>query len=399
LLAEGIDPTEHRKTQQRAIVERATSSFEAVAREWFSKFRPTWAATHAEKIIRRLEVDVFPWLGARPIAEITAPELLTVFRRIEARGALETAHRAHQNCGQVFRYAVATGRAERDLSGDLRGALPPTRVKHHPAITEPAEIGALLRALWSYQGSYVTRAALQLAPLLFVRPGELRNAEWSEFDLTQAVWSIPATRMKTKEAHLVPLASQAVALLQELHVLTGTGRYVFPNPRTAERPMSNNAVLSALRRMGYGKDEMTGHGFRAMARTVLDEVLGFRVDIIEHQLAHAVKYPLGACRTWLPGVESGGFAGSGSGLASKRRAQEPWEGALERPGERMEPALAGKRPPQARLRARIRLRLKARVTSVHSPATAARPRSEHCRKPMMCLMIPNTGSTVALRVA
>lgn len=293
LLADGIDPNVYRQTQKRAMVERATNSFEAVAREWFSKFRPTWAPSHAEKIIRRLEVDIFPWIGARPIAEITAPELLEVLRRIEARGALETAHRAHQNCGQVFRYAVATGRAVRDPSGDLRGALPPTRVKHYPAITEPAEIGALLRATWDYQGSFITRCALRLAPLTFVRPGELRNAEWSEIDLDRAEWCIPAERMKMKEPHIVPLATQAVAVLRELHALTGTGRYVFPSPRSARRPMSNNAVLSALRRIGYGKDEMTGHGFRAMARTVLDEVLGFRVDIIEHQLAHAVKDPLG----------------------------------------------------------------------------------------------------------
>jgi integrase len=293
LLADGIDPGIHRKTQKRALVEQATNSFEAVAREWFSKYQPTWAPSHAEKIIRRLEVDIFPWIGARPIGEITAPELLTVLRRIEARGALETAHRAHQNCGQVFRYAVAIGRAVRDPSGDLRGALPPTRVKHYPAITEPTEIGALLRTTWDYQGSFITRCALRLAPLTFVRPGELRNAEWSEIDFDRAEWCIPATRMKTKEPHIVPLAFQAVAILRELHALTGTGRFVFHSPRTASRPLSNNAILSALRRLGYGKDEMTGHGFRAMARTVLDEVLGFRVDIIEHQLAHAVKDPLG----------------------------------------------------------------------------------------------------------
>lgn len=293
LIAGDIDPGLHRKTQKRAIVERATHSFEAVAREWFSKYQPTWTPDHAEKIIRRLERDVFPWIGARPIVEIAAPELLAVLRRIESRGALETTHRAHQNCGQVFRYAVATGRAERDPSGDLRGALPPAKVKHLAAITEPAEIGALLRAMSAYQGSLITRCALRLAPLVFVRPGELRNAEWPEIDLDRAEWCIPAERMKMREPHIVPLSSQAVAILRELHPLTGTGRFVFPSPRAATRPMSNNAVLSALRRMGYGTDEMTGHGFRAMARTVLDEVLGFRVDIIEHQLAHAVKDPNG----------------------------------------------------------------------------------------------------------
>lgn len=305
LLAEGIDPSEARKEEKdqqseaREIERRLAEgipladSFEAVAREWFDKFSPGWVAGHGDKIIRRLERDIFPWLGARPIAELKAPELLSALRRIEDRGAIETAHRALQNCGQVFRYAIATGRAERDISADLRGALVPVSKTHLPAITDPKAIGGLLRSIDGYAGFFVTKCALRLAPLVFVRPGELRKAEWSELDLDNAEWTIPAERMKMRQPHLVPLSRQAVEILRELHAVTGRGQYVFPGARTNGRPMSDNAVLAALRRMGIPKDEMTGHGFRAMARTVLDEVLGFRPDWIEHQLAHAVRDPNG----------------------------------------------------------------------------------------------------------
>ena len=293
LLAEGIDPGVQRKAMKAARADRAANSFEVVGREWFGKYSPNWAPSHADKIIQRLERDIFPWVGGRAIAEIKAPELLTCLRRIEDRGALETAHRALQNCGQVFRYAVATGRAERDPTGDLRGALPPVNRTHHAAITDPQGIGELLRAMDGYQGTFVTKCALRLAPLVFVRPGELRKAEWTEFDLDAASWNIPAERIKMNDAHLVPLSSQAVDILRELHALTGEGRYVFPGARTNGRPMSDNAVLAALRRMGYAKEEMSGHGFRAMARTILDEVLGVRPDYIEHQLAHAVRDPNG----------------------------------------------------------------------------------------------------------
>ncbi len=293
LIAEGIDPSQHRKAQKAARAGRAANSFEVVAREWFAKFSPGWVAGHADKIIRRLERDIFPWIGERAIADITAPELLTVLRRIEDRGAVETAHRALQNCGQIFRYAVASGRAERDPSADLKGALPPVRQSHLAAITEPKAVGELLRAINGYRGSLVTKCALQLSPLVFVRPGELRRAEWSEFDLDRAEWNIPAERMKMREPHLVPLSRQTVAILRELHALTGHGRYLFPGARTHARPMSDNAILAALRRMGYAKDEMSGHGFRAMARTILDEVLKVRPDYIEHQLAHAVRDPNG----------------------------------------------------------------------------------------------------------
>ena len=293
LVAAGIDPSQHRRAEKAAGTASAANTLEAIAREWFAKQSPTWVASHADKIIQRLERDVFPWIGQRPVADVSAPELLKTMNRIVDRGATETAHRALQNCGQVFRYAIVTGRAERNPATDLRGALPPVKQSHHAAILEPAAIGGLLRAVDSYQGAYVTRCALQLAPLLFVRPGELRQAEWTEIDLDAAEWNIPAEKMKTREPHLVPLAPQAVAILRDLQALTGRGRYVFPSPRTGSRPMSNNGVLSALRRMGYGKDEMTGHGFRAMARTILDEVLQFRPDYIEHQLAHAVRDPNG----------------------------------------------------------------------------------------------------------
>lgn len=291
-LAAGLDPSTVRQAQKAQQANDA-NSFEAIAREWLAKFAPIWAPSHADKILRRLERDIFPWLGARPMAAISAPELLAVLRRIEARGALETAHRALGNCGQVFRYAVATGRAERNPAADLRGALPPTRPRHHAALVDPQAIGELLRAVAGYQGAFVTRCALRLAPLVFVRPGELRKAEWAEFDLDAAAWQIPAQRMKTRQPHLVPLSRQAVAILRELLPLTGRERYVFPGARSDDRPMSENTLNAALRRLGYGSEDMTGHGFRAMARTILDEVLGIRPEIIEHQLAHAVRDPLG----------------------------------------------------------------------------------------------------------
>jgi len=287
-IAAGIDPGVERKAAKAALVQRGVETFEAVAREWFEKFSATWAPSHAKTVIRRLERDVLPWLGGRPVGEITAVELLTVLRRVESRGALETAHRIHQVCGQVFRYAIATGRAQRDPSADLRGALPPVQEKHHAALTEPKQVGALMRAIADYRGSFVVRCALRLAPLVFVRPGELRKAEWSEFDLDATTWRIPAERMKMRTEHLVPLSCQAVEVLRELHPLTGTGRYVFPNARTAARPLSENAVLAALRRMGYSRGEMTGHGFRSLASTLLNE-LGWPADAIERQLAHAER--------------------------------------------------------------------------------------------------------------
>ena len=291
LLGDGIDPSENRKAIRSAQSDRASNSFEVVAREWFGKYSPGWAESHSSRVIRLFERDIFPWIGGRPIAEVTAPELLTVIRRIENRGALETAHRARTNCGQVLRYAVATGRCERDPSGDLRGALPPAKGKHFAATTEPIKLAGILRAMDGYEGDLTVRCALRLAPLVFVRPGELRTAEWKDIDLDAAEWRYTVT--KTDVPHIVPLSRQAVKILRELQPLTGKGRFVFPGARTNKRPMSDNAVLAAMRRMGIGKEEMSGHGFRAVARTILDEVLGFRPDFIEHQLAHAVRDPNG----------------------------------------------------------------------------------------------------------
>lgn len=244
--------------------------------------------------MRRLEADLFPWIGARPTDAINAPELLQALRRIQARGALETAHRALQTCSQIFRYAVATGRAIRDPAADLRGALPPVRVQHFPAITEPTAIGRLLCDLNGYQGSFVTRCALQLAPRLFVRPGELRKAEWLEFNLDAAEWRIPAAKMKMRQEHIVPLSRQAVAILRELQPLTGQGRYLFPGLRTADRPMSENTINGALRRLGYEQVQTTRHGFRSMASTLLNEQ-GWRSDVIERQLAHGERNKIRAC--------------------------------------------------------------------------------------------------------
>ena len=291
-LAHGIDPAAVKKAQRQVSTEE-DDTFELVAREWYAKFSHNWADTHLVKTKSIIERNLFPWLGQRPISKIKAPELLEVLRRVESRGALETAHRLRGLVGQIFRYAIATGRAEHDLSADLKGALPPTKEKHLASITVPKMVGSLLRAIDGYEGHFVTKCALKLAPLVFVRPGELRQAEWSEIDFEDATWNIPAEKMKMGEPHLVPLAKQTVAILRELHPLTGNGRFVFPSLRTDKRPMSNNAVLSALRRMGYAKEEMSGHGFRAMARTILDEVLHVRPDYIEHQLAHAVRDPLG----------------------------------------------------------------------------------------------------------
>lgn len=244
-----------------------------------------WKPDHAVKIIRRLEQNIFPWLGKNPISTITAPELLSVLRRIEDRGVIETAHRVKQILGQVFRYAIVTGRAERDPSADLKGALTPYRSKHMATITDPKEVGAILRAIDGYEGYFVTRCALQLAPLVFVRPGELRQAEWKDIDLENAEWKIPAEKMKMNKVHIVPLSTQAVKILMEVQPLTGMGKYVFPSIRSSQRPMSNNTVLAALRRMGYPKDEMSGHGFRAMASTLLHEN-SWPSHIIELQLAH-----------------------------------------------------------------------------------------------------------------
>ncbi|MDA8428780.1 MAG: integrase arm-type DNA-binding domain-containing protein [Geobacteraceae bacterium] len=293
LIANSVDPGETKKAQKAAQGEQDTDTFEVIAREWLSKFAHTWVPSHAQHKLERLEKNVFPWIGKRPIKEITAPDVLAVLRRMESRNILDTAHRVRFECGAIFRYAVATGRTDRDPVADLKGALPPVKNGHHAAPTDPKSVAPLLRAIDEFQGSFVVKCALQLAPMLFVRPGELRAAEWSEIDLESAEWNIPAEKMKMKVAHLVPLSKQALQIFIELNPLTGHSKYVFPGHRSPLRCMSDNALNAALRRMGFEKSEITTHGFRAMARTILDEVLQVRPDFIEHQLAHAVKDPNG----------------------------------------------------------------------------------------------------------
>jgi integrase len=312
LISEGTDPSSARKAgkaqaEQQREAERladaglpAADSFEAVAREWHDTRRGEWSASYADKVLARLVADVFPYIGRRPVADITAPELLDVLRKIEARGVIETAHRAHETCSQVFRYAVGAGKAASDPARDLKGLLRKPQAKHFPAIVKPERLAELLRACDGYTGTTVVRAALRLAPMLLLRPGELRHAEWAEIDLDAAEWTVPAARMKRERAgklhgapHLVPLPSQAVDALRELHGLTGEGKMVFRGERHHERPMSENTVNAALRAMGFPADEVTGHGFRATARTMLAERLNVAESVIEAQLAHSVKDSLG----------------------------------------------------------------------------------------------------------
>ena len=296
LLAEGIDPGEQRKAETAAKADRLTNSFEAVGAEMLAIRAKRLAAGTAVRERRLLEKDLVPYIGARPIADVTAPELLRALRKIEARGAVETAHRARMLAAQVFKYASATGRVPTNYNpaADLVGALAQPEGRNFATVYDPkkgrddlGKVAELLRALHCYQGGPVVQAALKLAPIVFVRPGELRHARWADIDLDKAEWRYLAS--KTKQPHIVPLSSQAVEIFRELHPLTGRGQYVFPGARSRSRPMSENAVTAALRYMGYDGETMTGHGFRALARTVLDEVLGFRPDFIEHQLAHAVK--------------------------------------------------------------------------------------------------------------
>lgn len=292
-LKSGVCPSGQRKSEKLLKHLASGNTFQAIAEEWYQGRLPNWAPATAKKVRRYLDNDIFPWLGSRPIGEIGAPELLATVRRVESRGALELAHRIREYSGQVFRYAVATGRAERDPSADLRGALPPVKSKHHASVTDPKQIGALLRAIDGFTGSFITKCALQLAPLVFVRPGELRHAEWSEIDLEAKEWRIPGPKMKMRDRHIVPLSSQAVEVLKAIQPLTGQGKYVFPGNRTIQRPMSENTVNAALRRLGYEKDEMTGHGFRSMASTLLHEQ-GWLHEAIERQLAHADRNSVSA---------------------------------------------------------------------------------------------------------
>ncbi len=319
-LANGYDPGAVRKALkevQAKQVANAENTFEVVAREWHGKFSKQRSGSHAKNTIDRLNRYIFPWIGGKPISEIKPVDVLAIMQRIEALGHLETAHRVRNICGQVLRYAVATGRAERDCTVDLKGALPPVKEKHFAAVVEPQGVAGLLRAIDDYKGTFPVKCALRLAPLLFVRPGELRQMEWVEVDFENVQVNIPAERMKMKQPHIVPLSRQALAILRELQPLTGQGRYLFPHPYAAGRPMSNNAITGALRRMGFTSDEMTAHGFRAMARTILDEVLNVRPDFIEHQLAHAVRDPNGRAynRT--------------AHLAERRRMMQQWADYLD----------------------------------------------------------------------
>lgn len=294
LLANNVDPAAVKKAMQEAVVASSTNSFEIIAREWYAKNILVWSAGHAETVKSRLERDVFPQIGSKPVAEITAAETRNMLLKIEARGAVDTALRIKIICGQVFRYAIATGRLEHDPSASLkpREIFLKREAKHHAAITDPKELAPLLTAIEAYHGSIIVKSALMLTPMLFVRPGELQKMEWSEINLDEAIWSIPAAKMKTRQPHIVPLAKQAISILLELRPLTGFGQYVFPG-RTSSRPMSNNSINAALRYLGYDGKTVTGHGFRATARTILDEVLHQRIDFIEHQLAHAVRDPNG----------------------------------------------------------------------------------------------------------
>jgi integrase len=285
-IARGVDPSGLRKEAKRLA--RIDNSFEAIAREWFKTFSSGWAASHADKVIRRLENYVFPWIGKVPVRDVKARDLLECIRRLEHQNTNETARRVLQSCGQILRYAVVTERAEIDVSHHLRGALAPINTKHLASVRSPKEVGALMRAIEGYDGRMVTRFALRLAPLVFVRPGELRQAGWHEFDFEQREWRIPAERMKARFPHIVPLSTQALALLREFKALTGTNRFLFIGDRDPERPMSNNVLNAALRRLGYSKHDMTPHGFRSMASTLLNE-LGWSGDAIERQLAHGER--------------------------------------------------------------------------------------------------------------
>ena len=303
-LANGLDPGKLKKLQKREDKVRARNTFKQIALRFITqKANTTWSPNHKQKVLGRFEKDVFPVLGHRPITEITASELLDILQRIQDRGAIDTAHRVKQSCSQVFRHAINKEKVlDRNPIADLQGALPSINKKNFATITEPRKIGELLRAIEGYSGSHVSRYALQFAPLVFVRPGELRHSEWSEIDFERAEWRIPAHKMKMKIEHLVPLSSQVLKLLTELYNYTGDGKYLFPSIRTNSRPMSENTVNAALRRLGYTKDEFTGHGFRAMASTSLHEQ-GWKSEIIELQLSHKIANEVKAAychATYLP---------------------------------------------------------------------------------------------------
>jgi integrase len=297
LLAAGVDPSANRKAVKTAKAELMGNSFEVIAREWHKKMNSdgAWTADHAKTIMTRMEKDIFPRIRARPITEVTAKDIRAILDKVKERDAVDTARRCRTIVSQVLTYAIGTDRAEYNITTSLSKHLPPiskTR-KHMASVTDPKVLAPILRAIDGYGGGFVAKCAMQLLPMLFVRPGELRHMEWSEIDFDAAEWNIPKEKMKMKVAHLVPLPKQAIQILIDIHPLTGKGKYVFPSTRTHDRCMSDNTINAAFRYMGFDNDTITGHGFRATARTILDEILGFRVDFIEHQLAHAVKDPNG----------------------------------------------------------------------------------------------------------
>jgi len=287
LIANGVDPVEQAKLEKIAESIAATNTFEAIAAEWLDKVEKEGAAAMTLKKARWLLAKVYPAIGRRPITEISAHELLLALKTVEATKRYDTANRIRSTCSQVFRYAIATARAERDIAVDLRGALVTPRENHRAAITTPTEAAALLRAIEDYDGSPLTRIALRLLPHVFVRPGELRWAEWTEFDIVKRVWTIPDFKMKMRRPHAVPLSRQALAILSEIEHDANYSKFLFPSLRALDRPMSENTINAALRRLGYAKDQMTGHGFRALAATLLNEMGSWNPDAIERQLAHA----------------------------------------------------------------------------------------------------------------
>lgn len=326
LIAKGVDPSAARKAQDASGKGVSADSFEAVAREFHEAKREEWSPAHSTRWLERMRKDVFPYIGAMPIADVTAPVLLQTLRRVESRGVRETVHSIQQACGQTFRYGIATGRCERNPAADLRGALKPVMVQHMAAVTEPEAVGDLMRAIDDYQGHPLTRAALALSAMLFQRPGNVRAMQWSALELTgkEPTWRIPAAEMKLSRyqkmndrPHVVPLPRQAVALLKELHPLSGHGAYVFPSLLGGGRPMSENTVNTALRRLGFDKETMTAHGFRAMARTLMTERLGVDAAVVEAQLAHGKSGPLGAA------YDRAEF------IAQRRKAMQQWANYLD----------------------------------------------------------------------
>ena len=311
LLASGADP---------GVAKRLSgapgTTFENIAREWHDQFQSQWTEEYGGMLLRRLEAHVFPYLGSVQITQIEPIQLLQVLRKIESRGTVETAHRVKQVCSQVFRYAIATGRGNRNPATDLIGALRPPNSRHFPSVKDPRQIGELLRAIEGYSGSEITLCALKLAPLIFVRPGELRHAEWAEIDTNAAEWRIPAGKMKMRSPHIVPLSTQSLAVLTDLHFFTGQGKYLFPGARSGTRPMSENTVNAALRRLGYSSEDMTGHGFRSIASTLLNEQ-GWNRDAIERQLAHSERDAVRAAYNYA------------EHLAERRKMMQHWADYLD----------------------------------------------------------------------